>query len=176
MIDLDLFKEVNDSYGHISGDMVLKQTAEIFMDCIRNNDFAVRLGGEEFLLVLRNFDSSYLSEKAEKIREKIENHHFEIGNGRPPIGRTCSIGCTIFPSSETSSDEIDFMTSIALADEALYYAKWQGRNRAVTVEFSPEVLNDKKGIEKIFESFEWGIEQNKVRLLNATEMKSRDTG
>lgn len=138
MIDLDHFKRVNDEYGHESGDMVIKQLSHLFVEECREDDFVVRMGGEEFLLVLRNFDTHFMLEKGNRIRNRIKNHQFTIA-GNITIQKTCSIGCIAYPSIAHPELITSLSTAVALADKALYYAKENGRDKAVSIKFTENV-------------------------------------
>jgi|GEM_PF-4976638 len=118
IIDIDHFKSINDTFGHISGDYVLKEFSHTVQANISGNDIAGRWGGEEFLLILpnRGLDSSFAI--AEKLREAIENTQFER------IGRvTASFGVSVY----IDGDSVD--STIKRADIALYESKESGRNR-----------------------------------------------
>ena len=121
MLDIDFFKKVNDTYGHLAGDFVLKEVADIIKSTIRNSDVCGRFGGEEFIIVLPNTKLSGAMKLAERIRENIQNHKFTFKNQEIPI--TVSIGIT----SESKNDSL--FSLIERADEALYEAKNKGRNR-----------------------------------------------
>jgi diguanylate cyclase (GGDEF)-like protein len=123
MIDLDHFKQVNDTYGHNIGDYVLKHFVSLVVSTIREADLFARWGGEEFVLLLRNVgcEEGYLV--GEKIRNLIESHPFD------EVGRvTCSIGVT------EVSPEDSLIDAIERADNALYAAKDGGRNRTIACE------------------------------------------
>ena len=120
MIDVDFFKKINDTYGHLAGDDVLRALSVVVKDNIRKADFFGRWGGEEFLILAPETAGEETSELAEKIRRLIETHPFEnVG------GVTISCGITQFQEN----DGLD--TFIKRADDALYRAKNQGRNRVV---------------------------------------------
>lgn len=122
MIDIDFFKKVNDTYGHATGDMVLKEVAKIIHDQVNedNGEAAGRWGGEEFIVLLPGYDSNGASKVAERIRREIEAHEF-TGVGQ----RTVSVGVTCAKKGESEEDV--FIRS----DNALYKAKESGRNRVV---------------------------------------------
>jgi len=123
IFDLDHFKKVNDSYGHPIGDEVLRQTAQIAEGMIRKTDILVRLGGEEFMLLLPGTDIIGAYEVAEKIRIALENRI------HPVAGKcTASFGVTVKTEGET------FINLYKRVDEALYSAKDSGRNRIVSYE------------------------------------------
>lgn len=121
VLDLDKFKSINDVYGHQAGDFILAQASKIFKSSIKASDILVRYGGEEFLLLIHNKDSSAL-DICEKIRERIMNgEYFYEGN---EIRVSVSIGLHIHPSLEKNIHE-----AIKTADKMLYLAKKNGRNR-----------------------------------------------
>ncbi|MBI4823303.1 MAG: sensor domain-containing diguanylate cyclase [Nitrospirae bacterium] len=130
MCDLDFFKEVNDTYGHDVGDIVLKETANIIKDSVRASDIVVRFGGEEFLAVLQDIKDGDSMDIAEKIRKKIEATRVKMPRGF--IQKTISIGISEFPK-----DTPNFWQSIKFSDIALYMAKDGGRNQ--TVRFSRDM-------------------------------------
>lgn len=124
MLDIDSFKNVNDTYGHAMGDEVLKQVVKSITDCIRQTDMCFRYGGEEFLVMLASADGPGAERIAERIRSAIEAATFSHKKGNLNI--TSSIGsATLYPS--------DTMQSICeRADDALYRAKNSGRNQVIT--------------------------------------------
>ncbi|MBF0467938.1 MAG: GGDEF domain-containing protein [Desulfamplus sp.] len=122
MLDLDHFKQVNDTYGHDGGDAVLKQFSELLMLSVRSSDFIFRYGGEEFLIVLSNVDSQEALSIAEKIRYKCETHMFMLPMNKQ-INKTCSIGVASY------NGHPDYNRIIKKADLALYEAKNNGRNQ-----------------------------------------------
>lgn len=123
MIDLDHFKQVNDTYGHNIGDFVLKHFAALVTSTVREADMFARWGGEEFVLLLRNAGCEEAFGVGEKIRALIETQAFE-GAGRV----TCSIGITEVLADDT------IQSAIARADSAMYAAKDAGRNCTIACE------------------------------------------
>ena len=121
MLDLDKFKEVNDTYGHDIGDEVLKAFADDIKNSIRESDIFIRFGGEEFVLVLPNTDLEHAQVLIEKLRKIIEDCDKVEG-----VRFTVSIGVAAF---DVLKDDLDSI--IKKADEALYEAKNSGRNRVV---------------------------------------------
>jgi diguanylate cyclase (GGDEF)-like protein len=119
-LDIDHFKQVNDTYGHDVGDMVLKTFAKIISSNIREFDVFARWGGEEFILMLpqTNINDGY--KLAEKLRNSISSHRFDKINKI-----TCSIGISMLNKGDTKKD------LIKRADNALYKAKTNGRNRTI---------------------------------------------
>jgi diguanylate cyclase (GGDEF)-like protein len=123
MLDLDNFKRLNDEFGHLLGDEVLRQVSVIFQNQLRKGDVVCRYGGEEFALLLPNTSADNAVEVADKLRRTVENWHFP-GVARPV---TLSAGVAGFPEFGITRDEI-----VASADHALYVAKQNGRNRVVS--------------------------------------------
>jgi two-component system, cell cycle response regulator len=124
LIDLDHFKRVNDTHGHLVGDDVLMEVAALLQRAVRTVDVVARYGGEEFVVVLPETGVQGATSFAERIRELIEEHDFVAAIGSN-LQLTASIGVATFPSEgmETADD------FFARADQALYRAKAEGRNR-----------------------------------------------
>jgi diguanylate cyclase (GGDEF)-like protein len=125
MLDVDRFKEVNDSYGHLAGDTVLNEIAERITSSLRNYDTVGRFGGEEFLVVLPATDLEQSRVVAEKIWGLIRETPF-ILNGEP-VTVTASVGV-----SSLQNGDADYTEIIKRADEALYRAKSAGRDRIIS--------------------------------------------
>jgi diguanylate cyclase (GGDEF)-like protein len=121
MIDIDFFKRINDTYGHLVGDTVLKTVAHLIKNQIRSVDTVGRWGGEEFMIVYREIECQGAYTLAENIRQSVENYPFE---NIEPI--TISMGVTQYRSG-TSAEEL-----IKDADVAMYHSKEQGRNRVTS--------------------------------------------
>ncbi|MBU2590401.1 MAG: diguanylate cyclase [Nitrospinae bacterium] len=119
LLDIDFFKKINDTYGHLAGDMVLKELADLLKLSLRESDIISRWGGEEFITLLPSTSIDNASMIAEKIRKNIEAHTFS----RDDIKATCSFGVAEYRAGET--EEALFKR----VDEALYRAKEGGRNR-----------------------------------------------
>jgi diguanylate cyclase (GGDEF)-like protein len=127
LADLDHFKEVNDVFGHLSGDLVLQRVAAELRLLLRETDFIGRYGGEEFLMVLPETTLEGARLFAEKVRQRIEQLEVPV-EGRTPIRVTLSIG--VSSREEIRNDSrVRARALIAAADEALYEAKKNGRNR-----------------------------------------------
>lgn len=123
--DLDHFKNVNDTHGHASGDVVLAGTASLLLKTLRATDVAGRWGGEEFVVVLRETDLVGAEKIAERWRAAVEAEVFRSTYGKP-ISVTVSIGVASFGGAHTTPDVL-----LSAADAALYKAKAQGRNCVV---------------------------------------------
>lgn len=120
MIDLDHFKNINDTHGHLTGDEVLREAAGRLVEAMRPYDFAGRYGGEEFLVVLPSCSSHNAVQRAEDFRRAIAER--PVPTGRGPIAVTCSLGVAAYDGAMPPEDLIH------CADQALYRAKRQGRN------------------------------------------------
>jgi diguanylate cyclase (GGDEF)-like protein len=129
MIDIDRFKTINDIYGHMIGDIVIKKLADILLDLTRHSDVVIRFGGEEFVILLPNTNTSGASLIATKIRKTIETLEIEIEN-HDILKFTISIGIGL--CDHINDTNID--NSIHRADEALYEAKRSGRNKIAIYE------------------------------------------
>ena len=123
MADLDLFKQVNDKYGHLVGDKVLVRVAKLIKKFMRGEDLVGRFGGEEFLIILVGTDKDGGEIFAERLREKIEL--MRVTGVSQKV--TMSFGVTGFLHSDTPD------SAIKRADEAMYMAKKQGRNKVVVL-------------------------------------------
>ncbi len=135
--DIDLFKTVNDTYGHQSGDTVLHHAAQILLSMTRQHiDSVVRYGGEEFLLVLPQTDLAGAVELAERLRVAIASHPAVDGEGRE-ISITASFGVAATRFSSATNRMNDYML-IAAADQYLYDAKLAGRNTVIAGELVME--------------------------------------
>jgi len=122
MCDLDHFKNVNDTYGHLAGDDVLKETAKRLLASVRSYDFVGRYGGEEFLVVLNNCNPAYAFARAEEIRKAIAQRPVPSSSGPVPV--TMSLGLLL--SQEWGCRPMEEL--LHEADAALYAAKAAGRN------------------------------------------------
>ncbi len=136
MADIDNFKDINDSYGHTTGDMVLTELAQIFMNITRDIDVVARYGGEEFIFLLPGAPDDIAFQVAERIRKSVEQLQLHISN-KKPFHTSISMGISCFPKCAHDENSL-----IENADKALYVAKNSGRNQ--TVIFS-EILPDKNG-------------------------------
>ena len=122
MIDIDNFKSVNDTYGHVLGDRALSMVAETISRCIRNTDYIGRYGGDEFLLICPGLEEPEAVEVAERIRSSVENKLYNLGDGAI-ISVTISLGV-----HEYSQNDKSFMDVVKVADKNLYCAKGNNRN------------------------------------------------
>lgn len=134
MLDLDNFKKVNDTYGHVTGDDVLIEVAQSIKNQVRTCDIPARFGGEEFAIILPETDTSSSLIVAERLRKSIENLSFNVldahSDSDEHFSITISIGITSFVHSVNMTEDI----LIERADKALYHAKQNGRNLVVLFE------------------------------------------
>jgi diguanylate cyclase (GGDEF)-like protein len=132
MIDIDHFKRVNDRYGHQAGDVVLKGTADLLRETIRDPDISARFGGEEFAVILPKTHLSGALTVAERIWRGMGQKVYQVsgsihgppGEGAGELRVTASLGISFYPSKDVTSSEL----LVRYADEALYKAKHEGRN------------------------------------------------
>jgi two-component system cell cycle response regulator len=127
--DVDHFKRINDVNGHLMGDAVLRDIAEVLTHSIRPDDFVGRYGGEEFLLVLKDCGPESLLRRGEQIRHNVASHPFPVHSER--LSLSISIGA-VSVDEEVCGDNLEALLS--RADAALYRAKLEGRNRVVIAE------------------------------------------
>jgi diguanylate cyclase (GGDEF)-like protein len=127
MFDIDHFKPVNDNYGHLAGDEVIRHTAQATRNNIRQSDSAGRYGGEEFGIILPETDAENARLICERIRESIEKSTVETSAGN--ITYTISMGI-----AQLTDEPENYMQWMQKADEALYAAKESGRNKVVVGE------------------------------------------
>ncbi|GEM_PF-6067627 len=124
MIDIDNFKNYNDTLGHQAGDEALRTLAELLKASAREDDVVNRYGGEEFAVILPAMEKKSISILAERIRHRIEEHVFYKEHIQPDGRLTISLGGASFPE-----DAKDFETLVSKADQALYFSKENGRNK-----------------------------------------------
>ncbi|MGA2000058.1 MAG: diguanylate cyclase [Terriglobales bacterium] len=136
MIDLDHFKQFNDSFGHEAGDILLREVGALFSSQIRGGDIACRYGGEEFLIILTDANLNAARQRAETLKGQVRSlqvHH----RGQTLRQVTVSIGIAAYPDNGTSAQEM-----ITAADKALYLAKTSGRDRIVVADAVTDVVSD----------------------------------
>ncbi|MDV3427838.1 MAG: diguanylate cyclase [Bacillota bacterium] len=140
MLDIDHFKHINDTYGHLAGDMVLQKFAERCSELIRSEDTIGRLGGEEFAFLLPEIDLEGARAVGERIRQSVEMMEIKAPDGRL-VKITCSIGIT---QKEKDDDSFDILLS--RADKAMYEAKHSGRNG---IAVKPKNQNEDKPVDRM---------------------------
>ena len=127
MLDIDDFKEFNDTYGHPRGDRVLQSVSDVIRANLREMDIAARYGGEEFVVVLPETDSEGALAVAERIRADVEKFEFVGGEGLKPVHKSVSVGVATYPDDATSQSRL-----IEMADKAMYSAKRAGKNKVAS--------------------------------------------
>lgn len=140
LVDLDYFKRINDTYGHLIGDHVLREAGQIMSSSVRPYDAVGRLGGEEFLVVLPGCDQINAVSHAERLRLTLNRATIKTPSG--PLHFTASFGVTVV-GPET---RVDAQAAIRAADSAMYAAKSAGRDR---VEFCAPCMDDAKGASQL---------------------------
>lgn len=165
-IDLDQFKAVNDVYGHRAGDLVLKEAAQRFVGCLRNSDSVVRLGGDEFLVLLGHVISAQdVIQVAEKIIAAI-SEPFVVGNGiLHQIGT--SIGAAIYPN-----DAVDSETLVRHADIAMYRAKNAGKNQLIF--FDTPLQNEQARKSSLEQSLRRAIEKRQFFMVYQPKLELQE--
>jgi diguanylate cyclase (GGDEF)-like protein/putative nucleotidyltransferase with HDIG domain len=135
MVDLDLLREINNTYGHLAGDAVLKGIADVFRAELRHFDVPARFGGEEFSILLPETPPEQALEIAERIRRSVAARTFDVETSSEPIRATVSIGVAGYPKDAGDPNGL-----IHQADLAVYRAKLQGRNRVLGASSEPLLL------------------------------------
>jgi len=124
MADVDYFKHINDKYGHMAGDLMLKTVGDLMKSCVRSADIVCRYGGEEFVIIMPGASEATVDRCAEEIRSKFEELSVDYDGCK--IKATISLGAAIYPLHGRSVDEV-----FVNADRAMYQAKQGGRNQVV---------------------------------------------
>jgi diguanylate cyclase (GGDEF)-like protein len=122
MLDIDHFKKINDTHGHLAGDAVLANLAQVLTRAVRNEDVVARFGGEEFAIILRAIGVDPAAQMADRLRRAVENATASLNSVK--LKATVSIGVAGFPSTPAKTPE----ELVEVADKALYRAKREGRN------------------------------------------------
>jgi diguanylate cyclase (GGDEF)-like protein len=150
MLDLDNFKSINDSYGHIFGNAILVKVAELIKDSVRKYDVSARYGGDEFAIVMPDTDIQGARRLAQRLQKEISHHPFSIG--KKIFSLTSSIGISVFPVEKI----VDSENIIVEADHALFIAKSKGGNqiavfglRKDTIKYEPELIGKSKAIDRV---------------------------
>jgi diguanylate cyclase (GGDEF)-like protein len=135
LVDLDHFKRINDTLGHLAGDEVLREAARRLASAVRASDFVGRYGGEEFLIIFRDIQKEFGRERCEAIRKAVCESPVRFG--RHELSITASIGVAWTRGDIEVEDAL-----VALADRALYTAKGKGRNRVELASTEPETVSN----------------------------------
>src|SRR4029078_5498717 len=139
MADLDLLRDINNTYGHLAGDAVLQGIAEVFRSHLRHYDVPARFGGEEFAILLPETSPEQAFEIADRIRRTVAARTYDVETSSEPIRATVSIGVAGFPRDGSDANEL-----IHQADLAVYRAKLQGRNRVLDASSEPLLMPEKR--------------------------------
>lgn len=176
LLDLDCFKDVNDTFGHAFGDLVLREFSACLRQNARTSDITIRYGGEEFMLLLPNTDIIGAEEVAEKIRTVCETKRYNDGNNSVTV--TVSIGIT----SVKHHQLMESKELMALADKALYQSKAEGRNRVTVYTKKPTWMDGDNKISKdanfgyLKESLSVILEKTKRSSIESLALLARDLG
>jgi len=130
VLDIDHFKEINDTYGHITGDAILQQLAAVLLKAVRGSDMVGRVGGEEFIFMLPNTPLDRAVDIAERLRKEVESQKFDHTKD-DYVSLTISIG-VVYDDGTVE----DFRALVEKGDAALYKAKKNGRNQVITSEIN----------------------------------------
>lgn len=164
MLDIDHFKTVNDTHGHLAGDAVLKQFAAILEETARKPDMVVRWGGEEFVVVARDTDRKPPSRLAERIRERVKQHAFVLPSGQT-IPITCSVGYSVFPFAEKLPALLTWEQIVSVADTGMYFAKTHGRDRSVGIMPGEQIQEGSDILKRLEQSLEKSQKDGLVTLV-----------
>ena len=169
LIDLDHFKQVNDNYGHAAGDLVLIQVSDLLRKLFRQTDHVIRWGGEEFLIVVREAKREEAPIYAERLRQVISDHAFNIGE-HSELQKTCSIGFSFYPCFEDDMDAVSWTQVVDIADQCLYAAKNSSRNAWIGLDFyksDPKI----RLFPDILKSPQTLIEQSRPEILSSLKVE-----
>jgi two-component system cell cycle response regulator len=145
-LDVDHFKRINDTHGHQAGDRVLQQVAKLIGKQLRHSDILSRYGGEEFVVLLPNTPLDDGREIAERVRQGIGSHHFDIGGNEPTLHLTISIGLACLNHIPTDVEPDGYAQNlVASADQAVYQAKENGRNQVCATPFESAAGSSRLG-------------------------------
>jgi diguanylate cyclase (GGDEF)-like protein len=127
LLDLDDFKQINDAYGHKAGDELLCRMASLLSALVRQDDYVVRWGGEEFLIVLRQLRSDEIAVFADRLVRAVRNLRIEPRPGQP-LRVTCSVGLSHYPLFPSLASTGNWELNVMIADKALYHVKRSGKD------------------------------------------------
>lgn len=141
IIDIDHFKNVNDTWGHKCGDEMIIQFVTVIQSLIREEDILCRWGGEEFVIILKQAKPEYIHHFSQKLLDIIRVTQFKM-NDSTTINKTCSLGYAQFPFIGHLPTALTLDQTIEIADQALYHAKENGRNKAILAEFNSKTTKE----------------------------------
>jgi len=171
IIDIDHFKEVNDTWGHKCGDEMIIQFVQVLQSLVRKEDVVCRWGGEEFVVILKRTDPEYIQKFAKKIIDKVRLTQFKMSDSMT-IHKTCSVGYIKFPFFSEQPAALSLDQTIEIADQALYYAKENGRNKAVFAAYNATQANisDPEAVQLMMQDIEKHLRLNDITLTEYTKM------
>jgi diguanylate cyclase (GGDEF)-like protein len=164
MIDLDGFKNINDSFGHPAGDQALIQVCDILLKHTRDSDTLIRWGGDEFLIVGRGHGLQGPNQLAERIRSGLQEHTFLVGNGAKGY-MTGSIGFAPYPFNSWHPSRFNWEQVLAIADQAAYVAKTNGKNAWLGIEGTEQFSCADYNV--IGDNLQMLVEQERVQALTS---------
>ncbi len=167
-LDLDQFKIVNDTCGHVAGDELLRQLSDLLKSCIRDGDVLARLGGDEFGLLLENCELAQAVKVADKIRQSVRDYRFAWDDKSFEVG--ASIGVVAI-----NVDNVDMASILASADMACYAAKDMGRNRVHVYEPSDAVLAERHGQMHWASRISQAMDENRMVLFEQAIVSTTET-
>ncbi len=171
LIDIDLFKSINDTYGHHAGDLMLIEAKNVLTSVFKKSDHLIRWGGEEFLVVARFSDRDKACQLAEKLRSTFAEYEFDIGIGTK-IRKTISIGFACYPLIKGQTYESNWESILDIADHCSYAAKRSQRNAWVGLLANDECLNTKLHTELLTEP-QKNIGNGEVELVSSIQDLSK---
>lgn len=166
LFDLDDFREINDTFGHDAGDEILKQIPAVITPLFRENDYFIRWGGEEILVVARFTQRDYASVLAERLKVAIEEHKFRLPCDKI-VYKTASIGFACYPFDTQDPERYSWQDVIKLADMSLYAVKRSGKNDWLGVDLGTESDDDKPSIESLLNAPEQAVSNKQIRIHHA---------
>ncbi|MDD4095091.1 MAG: GGDEF domain-containing protein [Oscillospiraceae bacterium] len=169
LIDIDFFKTINDDYGHLCGDEVLKKVGETLFSCVGANGLVIRSGGEEFLLVVSHHFPVDYAHYAESLRKRFaESVKVPADATHAERSVTCSIGFTPFPLFEGTQTPLSLQEHVDMADQAMYLSKGGGRNTWRGIEPIREPEGPKQ-LEMALSSIEYGVNMGYYQVIKPEE-------
>ncbi|WP_028886387.1 two-component regulator propeller domain-containing protein [Teredinibacter turnerae] len=170
VLDIDDFKSINDHHGHASGDLMLVQFGNILRSALAAEDYVIRWGGEEFVLVIRHQARSRAEAIADRLLFTTQNHTFKLADGCD-AKKTCSIGIASYPFAPNQPGLFDWEQIISLADQALYAAKASGKNCWVRLQ-----ANDRAGMRSALEdvsptTLSGGVTSGAIKVTSSRPME-----
>lgn len=173
MIDLDHFKKINDNYGHLAGDSILRDYARIISEQLRESDYVVRWGGEEFLVVARQAEASQCNVIARRMVEAARGFRAKLEGVEEPVICTCSVGVSHFPFVPGQSDGLNWEQIVDIADKAVYLAKVWGRDGWVAIHGTEgsHIENGADFVRKLKKEFDHMVDDGEIRVESSFDGK-----